>query len=736
MEEVQGEAQQQPAQPQQDAPPPWAAINIPNLEDYNLAPLLYKDQKGREWLEKFGKQVVDEKDEDERSAKEYHESLAVALELYLGKCKLFESGPAKGERKPCLPVLAKIVNRIYSRVVGMILKTEPIAVPTGDEDNERAINVAQHIAWEKRAKHPEWAPRMSASALQWTLFGSMFRYVGWDPLENKKAIESMGSTDLVIPYTERDDDPRMVDVERMTRICHLPKWKIKKLGKRGHFHGIDELFGKDGAMRAKPSEPRDNPLVKVAEEFQGLDPQTDKKRKQYTFLKRYSWEQLPGDEDYGPRRLECTVEQSTKRVVRLVIMEEEDKVDRIRYENEVRLKEIEAKRMGTLPEPVAPIATKPIYPIIHYKFGPNPEGFYGLGVASFTMSLNELANELAGEDIVGQRLANVSGSTGLMSNDVTEDFKGEFQLEYGKYTGVNASPEQLVNAFVPMKFERPRGDMLGWIEKVDREAQAVMSSSDYQSGLPGPSHETAAAAKLRVSQGVNNITSALEAFLVSLALEYKAYARLNALYMPEVEYFMVVEPDPENPNGASKKRPVEIGRNDYESDFDLTFDADVRFEVDPGLGPSAIQAYQMIMADPDLQGEANLKMAARKKALKALKASDLAMMLPDEVPPPPPPQPMSQEDENAAFMNEEDHPVLDDDDDEDHLAKMNEFEVSGMYNEMSSTGRQLYDRHKRKHKARAYQKATQMLRPNGVGPVLNAPPMVAAPETDGPVGPQ
>jgi hypothetical protein len=644
-QEVQGEAPQQPAL-EEDAAPPWAAINVPNLEDHNLVPLLEADPKGRAWLEAFAKRAVDNYEEDKRSAKDYHESLAIATKLYLGKCELFDGGPAEGERKPCLPILAKIVNRIYARVMGMILKTEPIAVPTGDEDNERAIRLAQHLAWEKRAKHPDWAPSMSASALQWILYGSMFRYIGWDPLENKKAIEWISSTDLVIPFTDNDPDPRLSNVERMTRVCRLPKWKIKRLGKNGHFHGIDKMFGKDAEKKPSPAEPKDDPLSKVIEEFQGLEPQTDKKGTSYEFLTRYSWEELPDDEDYGPRRIACTLEKSTKRIVRLVIMEEEDKLDRVRFDNETRLKGLQAQRMGVPPEPIAPIATKPVYPIIHYKFHPNPEGIYGLGVWAFTANLNELANELAGEDIVGQRLANVSGSTGFMSDDFNEENKGEVKLRYGVYNVVKIPSEQLNGAIKTLDFERPKGNLLGWIDKVDQEAQAVMSSSDYQSGLPGPSHETAAAAKLRVSEGMNNITAALEAFLVPLALEYKAYARLNALYMPESEWFMVVEPDPANPT-SSKPRQVQIGRNDYETDYDITFDSDARFEVDPGIGASAIQAYQMIMADPDLAGEANLKMAARKKALKALKAGDLAMMLPDEVPPPPPPTPKSQEQENA-----------------------------------------------------------------------------------------
>ena len=40
---------------------------------------------------------------------------------------------------------------------------------------------------------------MAGSVLQWVLFGSMFRSVGWDPLENRKAIDDLSMSDVVLP---------------------------------------------------------------------------------------------------------------------------------------------------------------------------------------------------------------------------------------------------------------------------------------------------------------------------------------------------------------------------------------------------------------------------------------------------------------------------------------------------------------------------------------------------------
>lgn len=712
----------EPQKPSMPKTPPWLETDFRNSEDQNLVPLFEQDPKAAEWLAAFAERLIHDKKADEQSCEGYYQRLAQAVELYLGMSKEFDYGPAEGERKPCLPTLAKIVQRIVSRTLSVVLNTEPVGVPTGEEDQPRALRVAQHIAWEKRSKHPEWKPTMAVSILRWALYGSEIRKVTWDTLERKKEIYGLTCEELIMPYTDKDTTPNLKNVERITEIIDLPRWRVKKLGNVGFFHGVDKLFDKNAEKKPTTVKYGENrsPMRKVIDELQGTSPQTDRKGTMYRFLERQSWEELPGDEN-NPRRISCVIEESTRRVVRFVIKEREDPKDRVRYQNELLEKALEfenslgiANATGQSPEAqaeakarVKPPLTTAVYDYHHYSFSPNPKGVYGLGAWVFVGQLNEIANELAGEDLLGKRIANVAGSTGIVDDNLTLD-KGELQLKYGKFVRGSAANGNIAQSIFTLPFAPPRADVMTWVDKIDQEAQSVMSSSDYQSGMPGPSHETAAAAKLRVAAGNTAITQAIESFLVPLAVEYQTYARLNATYMSDDEYFMVVEPNPEKP-GTTKRVPVGISRADYESDFDITFDADVRLRVDPGLGDNALSAYQLVMADPDLQGEMNIRMAARKKALKALECADIANMLPDEVPPPPPPEPMSQENENALFMEEKDHPVLDDDDHEYHTAKMGEFRAQGMYDELTPTGKQLFDRHERGHKAKMYLQAAQTL---------------------------
>ena len=108
------------------------------------------------------------------------------------------------------------------------------------------------------------------------------------------------------------------------------------------------------------------------------------------------------------------------------------------------------------------------------------------------------------------------------------------------------------------------------------------------------------------------------------------------------------------------------------------------------------------MASPIAQQDPNIQLAALKKALRALKATDLASQLPNNIPAPPPPSPMNQVDENAGFMNEKDHPVLPDDDHVDHLTRMDEVEKSPLFATYSPTAKQIHKRHRQGHQAEAY----------------------------------
>lgn len=694
----------------------------------NLAPVFLSG--AAEWTERWASRVVEDERRDRESRRDYEEMHADHVALYLGQPKKASKGTASGETMAHVPLLAKILNRYKAGILAMVNSAEPVPVPTGEEDIDRSKRLAQHLAWERRFKYPDWLSGFEETAVQCGL-GSAFRYVGWDPVAGKRVMEPVPLRDFVMAYTEHDCTPDLRDVDHYTRTLRWPKWKILRAGRSRdggvpHFYRVDELFSGDERAAEETMGGVDDPTLDEVKTFIG-EPHGGKTGR-YKFLERHGWEILPDEIDRQlggtgvPRRMAIVIEASTKRVVRIVLMEDESPIDKLRHHNDMRAleaeRDAEAERLGipqeqwaTLPLPrmPEPIMTEPVFPYFHYPFMRSGETVYGIGIGGFVGPSNQLANELATEDIVGARVRNtITGWTPKSSGAQ----KGEVPLKIGVFNEIEgAAPGELDNYVKVMEWPQTRGELMQWARAIDEQAQAAMSSSDQQSGMPGPSHETKFAAQFRAASAATAMTSAMEMFLVSLAAEFKFYARLNAAFLTRPEIFYTTKIDPATATPIQMR--VEVSPEDYQADYDITFEADVRYEVDPGLGDAAMQAYGLLTqaaSDPAL-GQAispGVKLAALKKALRATRARDLAALLPDEVPAPPPPAPMSQGDELAGFMNEQDHPVLPDDDDAGHLAEMDEFERAGLYNSLSYTARQMHDRHKRGHQAAAFQKANRL----------------------------
>lgn len=270
--------------PEDDVPPAAApedsleAESEGTLEDTNLVAILEADEEGKEWLEKLGKRVVEEFKDDQESNKNHYERCANDIRMFLGMSDEWENGPAKGKKKPALPMLAKLVMRITSRMSNMIVQTEPIPVPTGDEDDERAERISKHIQWEKRAKHPEWNPGMRKSIMQSVLVGECVRYIGWDPVKNRKLIEYHPIEDFVYPYTESDPTYNFENTERWTRVLRIRRHKLEQYGDDGYFIGVEDMFAEDAAKKPASIDPsRDvGPIRKLLQEFEGIKPKPSK----------------------------------------------------------------------------------------------------------------------------------------------------------------------------------------------------------------------------------------------------------------------------------------------------------------------------------------------------------------------------------------------------------------------------------------------------------------------------
>jgi hypothetical protein len=751
------------------------------LDALNLLPMLM-ERAPEDFVKKMAAGVVTSAKDDDDSRSDYMERYAKQLKLYAGIVKPL-GYPAQGAKAPHIAIATKaglhIWSRIYDQVVpakGDILKTHPL----GPQDRPRTMRVERHMNWQLRHQMPDWGTGHMFSIMRW-LFGSTFRYYRWDPIAHTHVIEGLPIDDVIISYTENDVSPQMRNVERITVVRRLARWELEKYQDEKYYSNVDAIFPKSGEDDGSttdgdvlPATNSDTSSVRVAaDDIQGVTAPTKKgplsKREIY---EQHTWLKFPNKLGDGePIGIEgqtlpvvITVDKQTKKPIGVTLRQEPDPVDQSRYNEEKKAYDIAMKSAGQpqipgAPPPKPPVLPRPVrmqtvYRVIHFGLFPNPDGFYRLGPMSLLAASNELANTLAAEYMLSAKFHNMN--TGWMAEG-TREKRGDVQIGHGKIIETRLSPEELDKGIKMLDTKPPADGLMRVVEKLEQNSE-IVANADILSGEKGASNETAKGMMIRNSNAQALISVMTRVYLDALSYELKLVAHGNAIYLDETEYFPFTQ-DIEGQPGQQEVIRQEIGRADYVEDVHIEFTADSRMISKPERVADAKDYLQMILNSPLSQNMLLIDFAFREMFTVAEAPQYIAAM---GKPPEPekPPEPMSQEDENAGFFNEQLHPVLPDDDHGEHLDKIQALKESPLFEKLSSTGKQMLDKHERAHFGHYYlglQKLSAqtglnlhaLVQPGGAGGVeggsaggeapggagaepQNGPP---SPSNGGPVGP-
>lgn len=289
-----------------------------------------------------------------------------------------------------------------------------------------------------------------------------------------------------------------------------------------------------------------------------------------------------------------------------------------------------------IPPPLpAPPKMVPIHFFTHYVCIPNPEGIYGYGIG-YLLEGNNLTADALGSAIVTSGLLATTG-TGIRSREAKLR-GGEFKVKPGEFVEVDCLPSELAQVLHQIKYPPPDPNLGKIIEAQQADAQEVSGAGDILSGEVGGSNETATTTQIRISQALAAISIQDKRYRRGRTNEGKILARLNSVYLPDSEYFVVIDPYHRMP-------PVEsqIGRADYLEDTAITVTADPRMASQPQRFQEAMQAVsvfaQLAPMAPWLQTNQALISALISNVWTAMDRPDLVAM---SQPPPPPPPGMEQ----------------------------------------------------------------------------------------------
>lgn len=783
------------------------------IEALNLLPLLL--EKKKEWCQKVASDVVAYAKDDEESRADFMNRYANQQKLFAGLVK--DLGyPAQGSKAPHIAIMCKALLHLWARVWDQVVPAKGDIVHAkglGPRDLDRAMRVEKHMNWQLRHQMPDWGTSQMFSILAWLIAGSTFRYYRWDPITHSHAIDQLPIDDVIISYTESDVHPQMKNVERITVVRHMMRWELEKYAELKFYSNLAAIYpdlaedgdenGSTTAAESTPPTDEDDSIVRTtADKIQGVNPPEKKSKlgsrdiyEQHTMLKFPKGLGVPGL-DGATLPVIISVDKVKKVLLAITLRQEPDPIDQTRFKQENAVYEMALKNAAAAaaaapmpmddgtgdigddndpgndqggPSPAAPLGPPPsalpftpkpppqpapvrmntIYRIIHFGLFPNTEGFYRMGVGYLLEGSNDLANVLAAEFMLGAKFQNMK--TGLMARG-TKHKGGDIQLAMGKIMETELEPEQVDKAIKMLEFGPPSDGIIKMVEILEANSE-IGPSADIMSGEGGPSNETAKGMSIRNSNAQTLVSVISRIWLDALKYELKLVAHGNSIYLDAEEYFPFTQDMPGQP-GQQSVSMEKIYRADYVEDVHLEFTADARMTSKPERVGDAKDFVQLILNSPLVQNAMLVDFAFRKLFTVAEAPEYVSAMGPPPQPPPPP-TPEAQTTENAGFFNEKDHPVMPDDDHMAHLHEIAKLKESPVHQHLSSTGKQLLDRHERAHVAQVYlqQSAMQeqiqkaqtetsvdaMARRHGIGGVPGGPPGGAPPGMPGggpPPGPQ
>lgn len=578
--------------------------------------------------------VYEEWVRDYESMADFRWRRANILKLYLGQ--LNERDPDYAESaKVHLPLVAVAINRIHARIYDQRFPAKGAIInvmPVGPEDTDRALRVTKHMNWQLRSQMPEYITSHDAGMVQWLLYGSAFSYTYYNPDERRPCIEFLHTEDVTLPYKHKSEDPDMADVPRITRRFRRQKHELLKLEKLGYYTNVTKLV--EGLVGTE--EQKEGPVKEVVDEAQGVKQDDEKNKGDYAILEQHRWWKLPGHDEDKP--VIVAIEEQTRTLLGVFIREDEDPIDRSRYDREVAAREAATMAMPMDPmmpqpmpmqAPVRPIRMIPIHHFTHYKCLPNPEGIFGLGIGFLLEGHNMAADTVLAQLVDAATLANTA--TGLISRH-SKMKRGETEIKTGKMIEVDNAGMPLKDMIHIIQFPPPNPAMFQVAKEMKDASEEVSGASDILAGEVGGSRETATTTKIRSAMAMSNITIMGRRYDKAQTAEARKIARINSATMDDEVYYAVQGDD-----GPALER---TGRADYIEGPDIMFTADPRLSSQPQRVEDAKDVMAAIMQlPPGVIPPPQMTMlvtAAMRGLFKAMERDDLVAIM-DQPPPMPPP---------------------------------------------------------------------------------------------------
>jgi len=650
-------------------------------EELNLVASFKKHPEGQAALKRIGTHCMEYFKEAWDANEKFRSNMAEIWRLFSGVLDP-KPPPFQHMSNAHVPILMENTIRMVSRQAFELFGnwTQVFGVvPIGPDDEQTAKLLSLHGNWQIRKRIKDFKRQVGHRGLLiFDLFGDVTCHSYWDPQRRSNRHEILTASEFVCSNAHVSTMPDYSDVSWVAKVIHMDAHELRKMD------GIWEDVG--STLKRLPPDWEDGQFTRelrdAVDKSLGVD-STAYTRGQYRLVQWEGWLNLP--KQGRDRYCKVVIDSGTNTVLALGIHERIDAYEKARFEFQMRELEqyqqglqeqmafeqelaqtkqaaigagmggdpegqdptmavMAARELDNMPRPPEPVMpawmngnpqaqpNPPEYePIRMFAHGVNIEpiqGVLGLGTGSIHAAQNKAAN-IALSMFIDQ------GTLGNLKNFLAKGelrFPEKFTVEPGKVHKVEGATD-LSRDIMPLDFGQANPQLIQLVEMLVRFGNSVSNTPEVLMGEAGKSGETAQGIASRIEQATKMLTvpTGKYADFVSVILENNA--KLNAIFMEDVEWFSVNNHDPAM--GPMGRQQFNVGREMYDRPYDVEINADLKFTSASQRVAEADALVQMPNAVQELAGNFAFKHAVVSKSLEARNRFDLVELL-GAAPQPPP----------------------------------------------------------------------------------------------------
>lgn len=521
-------------------------------------------------LDRIASRVIEDYNIDCDSRSEWDRTMkeVMACAKLTAEKKTFRGEPVSNTKYPIITSAAiQFAARAYPEIIKGIDVVKPKVI--GDDPDGRKLakgkRLCEYMSYQLLNEMPEWEENVDQLLFALPVVGCVFKKTYFDNNKQQNISEMVFPDDLVVDYYARS----LEKANRITHIIQLTKNEVVERIRGGIFLDFDvEELGFPDAEDEKASYDADSP---------------------HTFLEQHRWYDI--DEDGYQEPYIVTVHKTTEKVVRIVARFELSGVMTNEKKEIVRI--------------------EPVHYFTRFLFMPAIDGsFYGMAFGSLLHSINASANSALNQLLDAGAAAN--RPSGFLGRGIQIGKSRSLVLHRGEWKSVQSTGDDLRKSIVPAPTQEPSRTLFELLGILVEAGKELAGMTEVLAGKSPGTNVAATTTLALIEQGLQVYTGIHKRIHRSLYNEYKKIRRLNALYLSDENYNVVLD----NPEADRQ-----IDYND--ADFDVVPVSD------PG---SATNMQRIIKATAllELRGQGLNDEEINRRYVEALQIEDTEAIFPEQ----------------------------------------------------------------------------------------------------------